>query len=64
MKIPLFAVVVPFSLAACTGTSAPDAFPASSAIDPALGIWDTHYHPVVVNYTHREPVEPENWRRL
>jgi hypothetical protein len=29
-----------------------------------MGISDAHYHPVVTNYQHREPVDPKNWRQL
>lgn len=64
MKLPLFAVFAPLSLAACAGTPPPDVLPALAAAEPGLGIRTTHYHPVVVDYTHRRPVEPQNWRRL
>ncbi|WP_280113336.1 hypothetical protein [Allomesorhizobium alhagi] len=29
-----------------------------------MGIRDVHYNPVVADYHHREPVDPQNWRRL
>lgn len=64
MKLPLLAVLAPLSLAACATKPPPDVLPAFSPADPALGIRGTHYHPVIVDYTHREPVEPEDWRRL
>ncbi|WP_157020033.1 hypothetical protein [Mesorhizobium xinjiangense] len=63
MKLSFLAVFAPLSLAACAATP-PAVLPMFNAADPRLGPRDTHYHPVVVDYTHREPVEPEDWRRL
>lgn len=64
MKLPLLAAVVPLSLAACATPLPPDVLPAFGIADPASQTRQTHYHPVIVGYTHREPVEPEDWRRL
>lgn len=50
------------ALAGCTAVP-PPVLPAFSPADPAYGITDTHYHPVV-NYVHREPTDPQNWRKL
>ena len=44
-------------------TMPPEVTPAFTPVDPALGITNSHYHPVV-NYTHREPTDPKNWRKL
>ncbi|MGO4835522.1 hypothetical protein AB4144_25050 [Rhizobiaceae sp. 2RAB30] len=38
--------------------------PAYSPANPAMGIRDTHHHPVVTDYTDRQPVDPQNWRDL
>lgn len=50
------------AVAGCTATP-PDILPAFNPADPAMGLRDAHYHPVV-DYTHREPVDPQNWRKL
>lgn len=50
------------ALAGCNATT-PEVIPALSPADPTYGITDSHYHPVV-NYTHREPTDPRNWRKL
>jgi hypothetical protein len=50
------------AVAGCTATP-PDILPAFNPSDPRMGLRDAHYRPVV-NYTHREPVDPKNWRRL
>lgn len=61
-------IVIPAALSAslavagCTAVP-PAATPAYNPADPALGVNDTHHHPVV-NYTHREPAGPQGWRRL
>jgi hypothetical protein len=49
-------------VAGCTSTP-PDILPDFNSADPAMGLRETHY-PGVINYTHREPVDPQNWRRL
>ncbi|SMH26186.1 hypothetical protein [Mesorhizobium australicum] len=50
------------ALAGCTAVP-PPVLPAAGPADSAYGITDAHYHPVV-SYTHREPTDPQNWRRL
>lgn len=52
------------SVAGCAATTPPDVLPAFNPADPIMGVRDTAYRPVVANYNHREPVDPENWRRL
>lgn len=52
------------SAAGCAATTPLDVIPAFNPADPIMGIRDAHYHPVVVDYHHRQPVDPENWRRL
>lgn len=65
MKLILFAMLAA-SLAAsgCASSAPPDILPSFNAADPIMGISDAHYHPVVTNYQHREPVDPKNWRQL
>lgn len=29
-----------------------------------MGLGDVRYHPVVADYRHREPTDPQNWRKL
>jgi hypothetical protein len=60
MKLPLFAVFAPLLSAGCATSLPPDAF--TIAADPAIEVRPTTYSPVVVGYSHREPVDPESWR--
>ncbi|MEP9389961.1 hypothetical protein [Mesorhizobium sp. KR9-304] len=64
MKIANLAVLASLFVAGCAATTPPDILPAFNAADPVMGIRDTHYHSVIVDYHHREPVDPQNWRRL
>ena len=64
MKIASPAIVASLFVAGCAATTPPDVLPDFNPADPVMGIRDTHYHRVIVNYHHREPVDPQNWRRL
>ena len=58
------AAVVPLTLAGCASASGPaDVISASSAVNPGVGIRNTHHHTVLDGYTHRVPVEPKPWRQ-
>lgn len=48
-------------VAGCTATP-PNVLPDFNPADPVLGLRETRY-PGVINYTHREPVDPQNWRQ-
>jgi hypothetical protein len=64
MKLPSLAMLAASLFAAgCASSSPPDVLPAFTAADPVMGLRDVHYHPVV-DYQHREPVDPQNWRKL
>lgn len=63
MNIPVSAALgASLILAGCNAVP-PEVMPAFTPADSAYGITDSHYHPVV-NYTHREPTDPQNWRKL
>lgn len=64
MKIANLAMLASLFVAGCAATTPPDVLPAFSPSDPGLGIRDTHHHPVIIDYHHREPAGPQNWRRL
>ncbi|AZO68357.1 MAG: hypothetical protein E5Y88_15555 [Mesorhizobium sp.] len=64
MKIASSAMLASLLVTGCAATTPPDILPAFNPADPAMGVRDVHYHPVVVDYRHREPVDPRNWRRL
>jgi len=57
------ALGVSLALAGCAGVPPEAALPILSPADPLTGVTDVHYHPVV-NYVHREPTDPQNWRKL
>lgn len=64
MKIASIAILASLFVAGCAATTPPDILPAFNPADPVMGIRDAHYHPVIADYHHREPVDPQNWRRL
>ncbi|PAQ09415.1 hypothetical protein CIT26_12770 [Mesorhizobium temperatum] len=64
MKIASSAMLASLLVAGCAATTPPNILPAFNPADPAMGVRDVHYHPAVVDYRHREPVDPRNWRRL
>ncbi|WP_292581553.1 hypothetical protein [Mesorhizobium sp. 65-26] len=64
MKFASLAMLASLLVAGCAVTTPPDVLPALNPADPVMGVRDTHYHPVIADYRHREPVDPENWRRL
>lgn len=51
-------------VAGCAATPPPDVLPSISPADPSVGIGQVHYHPVIVDYHPRQPVDPQNWRKL
>ena len=51
------------SLAGCAAGATPEMPMAADPADPALGLSARSYNGVV-NYRHRDPVDPKNWRRL
>ena len=59
----LAALTASLAAAGCSQTLPP---PDQSAVllsaNPALGVRNIHHHPVV-NYVHRTPAEPKNWRQ-
>ncbi|RWH71722.1 hypothetical protein [Mesorhizobium sp.] len=64
MKIASIAILASLFVAGCAATTPPDILPDFNPADPVMGIRDAHYHPVIADYHHREPVDPQNWRRL
>ncbi|RWB27469.1 MAG: hypothetical protein E5V25_23590 [Mesorhizobium sp.] len=64
MKIASLAILASLFVSGCAATMPPDILPAFNPADPVLGIRDAQYHPVIADYHHREPVDPQNWRRL
>ena len=64
MKVASLAMLASLLVAGCAVTTPPTVLPAFDPSDPVMGIRDAHYHPVVTNYHQREPVDPQNWRRL
>ncbi len=64
MKFASLAILVSLSVAGCAATTPPDIVPAFNPADPLTAIRDAHYRPVITDYHHREPVDPQNWRRL
>ncbi|MER8376241.1 hypothetical protein NKH19_26515 [Mesorhizobium sp. M1338] len=51
-------------VAGCAATTPSDVLPAFNPADPVIGIRGTKYHPVVADYRQREPLDPQDWRRL
>ncbi|RWP44792.1 MAG: hypothetical protein EOR04_04075 [Mesorhizobium sp.] len=64
MKIASLAILASLSVAGCAATTPPDVLPAFNPADPVMGIHDAYYRPVIADYHHRKPADPQNWRRL
>ncbi|MGI6856062.1 hypothetical protein [Mesorhizobium sp. 1B3] len=64
MKIASLAMLsASLSIAGCAASTPPTLLPSYNPVDPAMGIHETGYRPIVV-YTRREPVDPQDWRGL
>ncbi|MBA8910254.1 hypothetical protein HNQ95_006067 [Aminobacter ciceronei] len=63
MKLASLAMLALLSVAGCAATNPPNVLPAFSPADPVMGLRKTHHHSVV-DYSHRHPVDPKNWRQL
>lgn len=63
MRYSWLAMLASLSAAGCAAT-APDVLPQFNPANATAGLTDTRYHPVVADYTRRDPVSPQNWRRL
>jgi hypothetical protein len=69
MKILAIVVVASTTLSGCSvfnATTTPPAQPLA-LLTPAnahVGIRNIHYHNVIGDYSHREPVDPKPWREL
>jgi hypothetical protein len=65
MKIASLAMLASLFVAGCAATAPPDVLPDFNPADPVMGIRDdAQYRSVIADYHHREPVDPQNWRRL
>lgn len=65
MRIPAIAALCASLLAAgCAASSPPDVLPLFNPSDPAMGLRDARYSPVLGGFQPRRPTGPENWRRL
>jgi len=65
MNFPSRAIIASLlSVAGCAATPPPDILPSISPVDPSAGVAQAHYHPVIVDYHPRQPVDPQNWRKL
>ncbi len=62
MKTAIISVLSALALGGCAAaTSPPDVLAGADPANPASGKRKTHYHSVIQGYSHRVPVEPENW---
>ncbi|RUW60735.1 hypothetical protein EOA16_17535 [Mesorhizobium sp. M7A.F.Ca.US.008.03.1.1] len=64
MKIASLAVLASLSVVGCSATTPPDILPDFNPADPVMGLADAPYRPIIADYHHREPADPQNWRRL
>lgn len=63
MKTACLAMLASLFVGGCSATTPPNILPTFNPADPAMGIRDSHYHPVVA-YNPRQAVDPQDWRRL
>lgn len=64
MTKPVLAMLASLAVGGCTTAPLPDVLSAYNPADPVMGIRDTHYHSVVVDFHPRQAVDPQNWRQL
>lgn len=64
MRIPAIAALAASLFAAGCSASPPDLLPVFNPADPAMGLRDARYAPVLGDFHPRRPTGPENWRRL
>jgi hypothetical protein len=65
MRLPVIAALLaPLLAAGCAASAPPDVLPAFNPADPAMGLRDARYSPVLGDFHTRRPTGPENWRRL
>jgi hypothetical protein len=65
MKLGLLAMLAAsLSAAGCASSAPPDVMPGFNPTNPMMGLRDADYQPVVADYHHREPTDPQNWRKL
>jgi hypothetical protein len=65
MKIAaLLAVASALVGAGCTASPRLADMAAEPAANPAFGTASGHYRSVLGSYQHREPVDPQNWKKL
>lgn len=64
MKNLTLAVLSSALLAGCAQTSPVEVTSYRSPVDSQTEIKNTHFHGIIGEYNHREPVEPRSWRKL
>lgn len=65
MRIQAIAALLASLLAAgCAASPPPALLPHFNPADPAMGLRDARYAPVLGDYHPRRPTGPQNWRRL
>ena len=65
MKNLFYAVLSSALLVGCSASTTPTEVQGyNSPVDAQNGIRSTHYHGIIGEYNHREPVDPRSWRKL
>lgn len=65
MRIPsIAALIAALLVASCSATAPPDILPMFNPANPATGLRDARYSPVLGDYHPRRPTGPDGWRRL
>lgn len=65
MRIPsIAALAASLLVASCSATAPPDILPMFNPANPATGLRDARYSPVLGDYQPRRPTGPDDWRRL
>lgn len=65
MKNLLYTLLGSAVLAGCSASLQPTEVTGyDSPADSQTGIRNTHYHGIIGEYNHREPIDPKSWRKL
>ncbi|MCO5161014.1 MAG: hypothetical protein M9939_07750 [Mesorhizobium sp.] len=65
MRIPsIAALTASLLVAGCAATPLPEILPHFNPANPATGLRDARYSPVLGDYQPRRPTGPDGWRKL
>lgn len=62
MKFSFLVAAIPLFASGCAATLPPEVIASGDLTATTASVRPIHYHNPVVDYTHRNPVDPKPWR--